>query len=399
MKLNSIESVLDDIKKGHPIIVIDNEDRENEGDLFIASELVTPESINFMAKEGRGLICVSITNDRSVELDLEPMERRNSSLHETNFTISVDAKENTTTGISAFDRSVTIKTLINDDTKAIDLARPGHIFPIVGKDGGVLRRAGHTEASIDLSLLAGFKPSGVICEIMADDGSMARGNELKLFSEKHNLKIVAISDLINHLRKERKLVEKVETIKLPTKVGMFDLHLYEGLFDNQTHLALTKGDFQSSESVMVRVHSECLTGDIFHSLRCDCGNQLDASIETINNNGSGIIIYLRQEGRGIGLKHKIKAYKLQEEGMDTVEANKELGFEPDLRDYGVGAQILKDLGVTKLTVLTNNPKKLIGLEGHGLEITNRIPIVIEPNDENKNYLNTKKEKLGHILDL
>ncbi len=399
MKLNSIESVLDDIKKGHPIIVIDNEDRENEGDLFIASELVTPESINFMAKEGRGLICVSITNDRSVELDLEPMERRNSSLHETNFTISVDAKENTTTGISAFDRSVTIKTLINDDTKAIDLARPGHIFPIVGKDGGVLRRAGHTEASIDLSLLAGFKPSGVICEIMADDGSMARGNELKLFSEKHNLKIVAISDLINHLRKERKLVEKVETIKLPTKFGMFDLHLYEGLFDNQTHLALTKGDFQSSESVMVRVHSECLTGDIFHSLRCDCGNQLDASIETINDNGSGIIVYLRQEGRGIGLKHKIKAYKLQEEGMDTVEANKELGFEPDLRDYGVGAQILKDLGVTKLTVLTNNPKKLIGLEGHGLEITNRIPIIVEPNDENKNYLNTKKEKLGHILDL
>jgi len=399
VKLNSIESVLDDIKKGYPIIVIDNEDRENEGDLFIASELVTPESINFMAKEGRGLICVSITNDRSVELDLEPMERRNSSLHETNFTISVDAKENTTTGISAFDRSVTIKTLINNDTKAIDLARPGHIFPIVGKDGGVLRRAGHTEASIDLSLLAGFKPSGVICEIMADDGSMARGNELKLFSEKHNLKIVAISDLINHLRKERKLVEKVEAIKLPTKFGMFDLHLYEGLFDNQTHLALTKGDFQSSESVMVRVHSECLTGDIFHSLRCDCGNQLDASIETINNNGSGIIVYLRQEGRGIGLKHKIKAYKLQEEGMDTVEANKELGFEPDLRDYGVGAQILKDLGVTKLTVLTNNPKKLIGLEGHGLEITNRIPIIVEPNDENKNYLNTKKEKLGHILDL
>ncbi len=399
MKLNSIKSVLDDIKKGHPIIVIDNEDRENEGDLFIASELVTPESINFMAKEGRGLICVSITNDRAVELDLEPMERRNSSLHETNFTISVDAKENTTTGISAFDRSVTIKTLISDDTKAIDLARPGHIFPIVGKDGGVLRRAGHTEASIDLSLLAGLKPSGVICEIMADDGSMARGSELKLFSEKHNLKIVAISDLINHLRKERKLVEKVETIKLPTKVGMFDLHLYEGLFDNQTHLALTKGDFQSSESVMVRVHSECLTGDIFHSLRCDCGNQLDASIETINNNGSGIIIYLRQEGRGIGLKHKIKAYKLQEGGMDTVEANKELGFKPDLRDYGVGAQILKDLGVTKLTVLTNNPKKLVGLEGHGLEITNRIPIVIEPNDENKNYLKTKKEKLGHILDL
>ena len=399
MKLSSIESVLEDVKIGRPIIVIDNEDRENEGDLFVASELINPKSINFMAKEGRGLICVSITSQRANELDLEPMERRNSSLHETNFTISVDAKKDTTTGISAFDRSVTIKTLIDDNAKAIDLARPGHIFPIVGKDGGVLRRAGHTEASIDLSLLAGLKPSGVICEIMADDGSMARGNELEKFSRKHKLKISSIADLIGYLRKKRKLVQRVESIKLPTKFGKFDLHLYEGLFDNKTHLALTKGDYISSESAMVRVHSECLTGDIFHSLRCDCGNQLDAAIEAINNNRSGIIVYLRQEGRGIGLKHKIKAYKLQEEGMDTVEANKELGFEPDLRDYGVGAQILKDLGVSKLSVLTNNPKKLIGLEGHGLKIMKRIPIVIKPGNENEQYLKTKKNKMGHILDL
>jgi len=399
VKLSSIESVLEDVKVGKPIIVIDNEDRENEGDLFVASELINPKSINFMAKEGRGLICVSITSQRANELDLEPMERRNSSLHETNFTISVDAKKDTTTGISAFDRSVTIKTLIDDNAKAIDLARPGHIFPIVGKDGGVLRRAGHTEASIDLSLLAGLKPSGVICEIMADDGSMARGNELEKFSRKHKLKISSIADLIGYLRKKRKLVQRVESIKLPTKFGKFDLHLYEGLFDNKTHLALTKGDYISSESAMVRVHSECLTGDIFHSLRCDCGNQLDAAIEAINNNRSGIIVYLRQEGRGIGLKHKIKAYKLQEEGMDTVEANKELGFEPDLRDYGVGAQILKDLGVSKLSVLTNNPKKLIGLEGHGLKIMKRIPIVIKPGNENEQYLKTKKNKMGHILDL
>ncbi len=399
MKLSSIKSVIEDVKIGKPIIVIDNEDRENEGDLFVASELINPESINFMAKEGRGLICVSITRERAIELELEPMERRNSSLHETNFTISVDAKKNTTTGISAFDRSITIKTLIDDDSEATDLARPGHIFPIVGKDGGVLRRAGHTEASIDFSSLAGLKPSGVICEIMADDGSMARGNELKRFSKKHKLKIASIADLISYLRKKIKLVERVETITLPTKFGKFDLHLYEGLFDGKTHLALSKGDFLSSDSAMVRVHSECLTGDIFHSLRCDCGNQLDAAIEAINNNGSGIIVYLRQEGRGIGLKHKIRAYKLQEKGMDTVEANEKLGFKPDLRDYGVGAQILKDLGVSRLTVMTNNPKKLIGLEGHGLKIINRIPIVVEPNDENKKYLNTKKKKMGHILDL
>jgi len=394
---SSIRSVIEDIKKGIPVIVIDNEDRENEGDLVIASELVSPENINFMAKEGRGLICISITSDKATQLDLEPMESRNSSLHETNFTISVDAKKNTTTGISAYDRSITIQTLISDNVKSADLARPGHIFPIVGKDGGVLRRAGHTEASIDLALMAGLKPSGVICEIMADNGEMARGEELQKFSEKHNLKIISIASLINHLRKERALVKKVETINLPTKNGLFELHLYEGLFDQKTHLAMTMGNYLDSSSVMVRVHSECLTGDVFHSLRCDCGNQLDAAMDAISSNKSGIIVYLRQEGRGIGLKHKIKAYKLQESGLDTVEANEKLGFKPDLRDYGVGAQILKDLGAKKLTILTNNPKKLIGLEGHGLEIISRIPIVAKPNKENKKYLKTKKDKLGHTL--
>ena len=399
MKFSSIDSAVDDIKIGKPIIVIDSEDRENEGDLVVASELVTPDTINFMAKEGRGLICVSITSERSKELDLEPMDRRNSSLHETNFTISVDAKQNTTTGISAFDRSKTILALINDGTQSSDLARPGHIFPIVGKDGGVLRRAGHTEASIDLAMMAGLRPSGVICEIMADDGTMARGDELQKFSEKHNLKIISISDLIRHLRRKRSLVKKIETIKLPTDELDFELHLYEGLFDNQTHLALTTGNYLDSDSVLVRVHSECLTGDVFKSLRCDCGKQLNAAIEAISKNESGVIVYLRQEGRGIGLKHKIKAYKLQEQGLDTVEANQELGFEPDLRDYGVGAQILKDLGANKLTVLTNNPKKLIGLEGHGLEIVSRAPIIIKAGKENEKYLDTKQKKLGHIFNV
>ena len=397
MKFSTIESAVDDIRNGKQIIVVDSQDRENEGDLVMSSELVTPEKINFMAKEGRGLICVSLTKERATELDLELVQNKNTSLHETNFTISVDAKNNTTTGISAFDRSETVRVLIDNKSKAKDLARPGHIFPIVGKDGGVLRRAGHTEASIDLSILAGLKPSGVICEIMDDDGTMARGENLQKFSEKHNLKIISIDDLIHFRRKTQKLVEKVEEVKLPTKIGDFKLHLYEGIFDNHSHLALTKGDFLSSESVLVRMHSECLTGDVFHSLRCDCGDQLDAAMSAINKNGSGIIVYLRQEGRGIGLKHKIRAYKLQEEGLDTVQANEKLGFKPDLRDYGVGAQILKDLGATKITVLTNNPKKLIGLKGHGLEITAREQIEVKAGEYNQDYLNTKKQKLGHLL--
>ena len=399
MQFSSIDSALEDIINGKAIVVVDSEDRENEGDLVIASELVTPDTVNFMAKEGRGLICVSITKDRAKHLDLMPIERNNSSLHETNFTISVDARQNTTTGISAFDRSETVRALIDNNTKSEDLARPGHIFPIVGKDGGVLRRAGHTEASIDLAQLAGLKPSGVICEIMADDGSMARGDQLQKFSEKHELKIISIEDLIRYIRKKKKIVRKIEDINLPTEFGKFRLHLYEEIFNNGTHLALTYGNIHSDKSVMVRVHSECLTGDVFHSLRCDCGEQLSSAMSTIEDNGSGILVYLRQEGRGIGLKHKIKAYKLQEEGLDTVEANEKLGFKPDLRDYGVGAQILKDLGATKLTVLTNNPKKLVGLQGHGLEITSRVPIQIEMNQENKKYLNTKKNKLGHLLNL
>ena len=327
------------------------------------------------------------------------MERKNSSLHETNFTISVDANKNTTTGISAFDRSETVRALIDESTSSTDLARPGHIFPIVGKEGGVMRRAGHTEASIDLSSLAGLKPSGVICEIMADDGTMAHGELLENFANKHSLKIISIEDLIRYRRKNEKLVEKIEAIELPTEYGNFTLHLYEDKFDNDSHLALTMGEYSKEDSVLVRVHSECLTGDVFQSQRCDCGDQLEMAMHQISENKSGIILYLRQEGRGIGLKHKIKAYKLQEEGMDTVEANNELGFSADLRDYGVGAQILKDLDAIKLTIMTNNPKKLIGLEGHGLTIVDRKPIKIPPKKMNKKYLETKKNKLGHILDI
>ena len=398
MKFNSIDSALEEIKNGRCIIVVDNEDRENEGDLVSASELVTPDMVNFMAKEGRGLICVTIDSKKARSLNLEPMERKNSSLYETNFTISVDASKNTTTGISAFDRFETIRVIIDEKSKESDLARPGHIFPIVGKDGGVLRRAGHTEASMDLARLAGLKPSGVICEILADDGTMARGKTLFEFAKKHNLKIISIADLIRYIRKTEKLVKKVEEVNLPTKYGNFKLHLYEDIFDNNAHLALSLGDFSHEKSTLVRVHSECLTGDVFHSQRCDCGDQLETAMQMISNNKSGVIVYLKQEGRGIGLLHKIKAYRLQEGGLDTVEANEELGFSADLRDYGVGAQILKDLGITNITIMTNNPKKLVGLEGHGLNIVSRIPIKIKPNQNNKEYLKTKKSKLGHILD-
>ena len=398
MKFNSIDSALEEIKNGRCIIVVDNEDRENEGDLVSASELITPDMVYFMAKEGRGLICVTIDSKKARALNLEPMERKNSSLYETNFTISVDASKNTTTGISAFDRFETIRVIIDEKSKESDLARPGHIFPIVGKDGGVLRRAGHTEASMDLARLAGLKPSGVICEILADDGTMSRRKTLFEFAKKHSLKIISIADLIRYIRKTEKLVKKVEEVNLPTKYGNFKLHLYEDIFDNNSHLALSLGDFSHEKSTLVRVHSECLTGDVFHSQRCDCGDQLETAMQMIANNKSGVIVYLKQEGRGIGLLHKIKAYRLQEGGLDTVEANEELGFSADLRDYGVGAQILKDLGITNITIMTNNPKKLVGLEGHGLNIVSRIPIKIKPNQNNKEYLKTKKSKLGHILD-
>ena len=398
MKFNSIDSALEEIKNGRCIIVVDNEDRENEGDLVSASELITPDMVNFMAKEGRGLICITIDSKKARALNLEPMERKNSSLYETNFTISVDASKNTTTGISAFDRFETIRVIIDEKSKESDLARPGHIFPIVGKDGGVLRRAGHTEASMDLAKLAGLKPSGVICEILADDGTMARGKTLFEFAKKHNLKIISIADLIRYIRKTEKLVKKVEEVNLPTKYGNFKLHLYEDIFDNNSHIALSLGNFNDEKSTLIRVHSECLTGDVFHSQRCDCGDQLETAMQMIAKNKSGVIVYLKQEGRGIGLMHKIKAYRLQEGGLDTVEANEELGFSADLRDYGVGAQILKDLGITNITIMTNNPKKLVGLEGHGLNIVSRIPIKIKPNQNNKEYLKTKKSKLGHILD-
>ena len=399
MKFDKINSAIKDIKSGGMVVVLDNEDRENEGDLVMASDAASPENINFMAKEGRGLICISVSKTRAKKLDLEPMQQKNTSLHETAFTISVDAVKGTTTGISASDRCKTVKTIVSDKTLPTDLARPGHIFPIVGRNGGVLRRAGHTEASMDLAQLAGFSRSGVICEIIGDDGEMLRGPELIKFAKQHNLKIISIEDLIRFRRKEESIIKKVEQIKLPTKFGEFDLHMYDDIYNNKVHFGLTHGTINTKKPILIRVHSECLTGDIFHSLRCDCGSQLDFAMKKIVNNGSGIIVYLKQEGRGIGIRNKIKAYKLQQEqNMDTVEANNALGFKADLRDYGVGAQILKDLGAKELIVMTNNPKKLIGLEGHDLTITERLPVKIKPSNHNKKYLNTKKTKLNHILD-
>lgn len=398
MTISPVEATLEDIRNAKFVIVVDSEERENEGDLVMAAELVTPDAVNFMAREARGLICVSLPEARARELRLDPMTRRNTSHYETAFTVSVDAAKNISTGISAYDRCETIRVLVDPATKPDDLVRPGHIFPIVGKEGGTLRRAGHTEASMDLARLAGLKPCGVICEILAEDGSMARRKDLELFAEKHGLRILAISDLIRDRRRSEKLVKKIETVSLPTSYGEFGLHLFEDVFEGHEHLALTFGEIRGDTDVLVRVHSECLTGDVFHSQRCDCGEQLEFSLQKISEEGSGVIVYLKQEGRGIGLKHKIKAYKLQEEGMDTVEANRRLGFPPDLRDYGVGAQILNSLGARKLVVMTNNPMKLVGLEGHGLEIVDRIPINVEVNEENRRYLATKKEKLGHLID-
>ena len=399
MKFDSINSAIKEIKNKGMVVVLDNEDRENEGDLVMASDAVTSSNINFMAKEGRGLICISVSNSRAKKLDLEPMEQKNTSLHETAFTVSVDAIKGTTTGISASDRCKTIKTIVSDKTNPSDLARPGHIFPIIGRNGGVLRRAGHTEASMDLAQLAGFSRSGVICEIIGDDGEMLRGDDLFMFAKKHNLKIISIEDLIRFRRKKESIVKKLEEIKLPTKFGDFDLHMYDDIYNNKVHFGLTYGKINPKKPILTRVHSECLTGDIFHSLRCDCGSQLDFAMKKIVEKGSGIIVYLRQEGRGIGIENKIKAYKLQQEkNLDTVEANNALGFKADLRDYGVGAQILKDLGAKELIIMTNNPKKLIGLEGHDLEISERLPVKIKPSKHNEKYLSIKKTKLDHLLD-
>lgn len=393
---DKIEDALHDLKLGKPIIVVDDEDRENEGDLIALADKTTPEVINFMISEARGLVCVPITQERAEQLDLPPMVTHNTDYHGTAFTVSVDYV-GTTTGISAFERSETVKALINPATKASDFRRPGHIFPLIARSGGVLRRAGHTEAAIDLAIMCGSSPAGAICEIINEDGTMARLPDLLVFKEKHNLKLITIQDLIQYRNAMEKLVERAVDVRLPTDFGTFRAIAYTNFVDNKEHVALVKGDIDSERPTLVRVHSECLTGDVFHSQRCDCGPQLEAALKQIEEAGSGVLLYMRQEGRGIGLINKLKAYELQEQGMDTVDANLKLGFPADLRDYGIGAQILKDLGVRQMRLLTNNPRKIKGLEGYGLEVVERVPIQMDVKEDNNSYLRTKKSKLGHLL--
>ncbi|MEC8986779.1 MAG: bifunctional 3,4-dihydroxy-2-butanone-4-phosphate synthase/GTP cyclohydrolase II [Chloroflexota bacterium] len=398
MPLSKIEEAIDDIKNGKMVIVIDDEDRENEGDLTMAAEMVTPEAINFMATYGRGLICVPMLGDQLDRLNLPLMVSNNTASLSTAFTVSVDSLIGTTTGISASDRSDTIKALINEDTKPEDLGRPGHIFPLRYVDGGVLKRTGQTEASIDLCRLAGLEEAAVICEIMADDGNMARMPQLEDFAKQHDVKIVSVEDLIAYRRMHERLIERVAEARVPTEYGEFRAVSYSSVVDVQEHVAFVKGDIKDNEPALVRVHSECLTGDVFGSKRCDCGYQVQLALEAIEKYGSGVLLYMRQEGRGIGIHNKLKAYALQDEGYDTVEANVMLGFAPDPRQYGIGAQILADLGVQKMKLLTNNPTKRVGLEGFGLEVVERVPIIAPHTEENTKYMETKRERMGHILD-
>lgn len=397
MPLISIEQALEEIQRGRMLIICDDEDRENEGDLYIPAQFTTPQAITFMATHGRGLICLAMTGERLDELEIPLMVQQNTSSFQTAFCVSIEAKHKTTTGISAHDRAATILTAIDPATKPADLARPGHIFPLRAKEGGVLRRPGQTEASVDLARLAGLYPAGVICEVMKDDGTMARMPDLLAFSEEHGINIVTIADLIKYRLSRESLVRRVAQPKLPTKYGLFRVIAYESILTDRTHLALTMGEWGEGDTVLVRMHSECLTGDALFSQRCDCGPQLEAAMRAVAQEGRGVIVYLRQEGRGIGLLNKLKAYELQDQGMDTVEANEALGFAPDQRDYGIGAQILHDLGLRRIRILTNNPKKLAALSGFGIEIVDQIPLEIKPNENNRAYLRTKKIKMGHTL--